>query len=56
MRKKDKKKQSLLSIILTNWSKLLLLAEFAFNNTPSATTGIFLFFTNKEYYMNISLL
>jgi len=36
-----------------NWSKLLLLAEFAYNNTPSATTGISPFFVNKGYYPNL---
>src|SRR5882724_7565255 len=30
-----------------NWSELLPLAEFAYNNTPSATTGITPFFANK---------
>ena len=38
-----------------NWSKLLLLAEFAYNNTLSATTGISPFFANKEYYPNITV-
>ena len=27
-----------------NWSKLLPFAEFAYNNTPSVTTGVSLFF------------
>ena len=27
--------------------------KFAYNNTPSATTGVSLFFTNKGYYLNI---
>lgn len=35
-----------------NWYTLLPLAEFAYNNTPSATTGISLFFTNKGYHPN----
>jgi len=30
-----------------NWSELLPLAEFAYNNAPSATTSIFPFFTNN---------
>ena len=30
-----------------NWSKLLPLAEFAYNNAPNATTGITPFFANK---------
>ena len=38
-----------------NWSKLLSLAEFAYNNALSATTGVSLFFTNKEYYLNITI-
>ena len=33
-----------------DWSKLLPLAEFAYNNAPSATTGISLFFMNKRYH------
>jgi len=37
-----------------NWSKLLPLAEFAYNNVPSATTGVFLFFANKGYHSNLS--
>jgi len=38
-----------------NWSELLPLAEFAYNNAPSATTGVFLFFANKEYHPNLSM-
>ena len=38
-----------------NWSELLLLVEFTYNNIPSATTGISLFFTNKRYYPNITV-
>jgi hypothetical protein len=38
-----------------NWSELLSLAEFAYNNTPSATTGISPFFANKGYHPNISV-
>ena len=38
-----------------NWSKLLPLAEFAYNNAPSATTGVSPFFTNKGYHPNISV-
>jgi len=33
--------------------KLLPLAEFAYNNAPSATTGVFPFFTNKGYHPNL---
>ena len=35
-----------------NWSKLLSLIEFAYNNALSATTSIFPFFANKKYYPN----
>ncbi|KIK74108.1 hypothetical protein PAXRUDRAFT_73129, partial [Paxillus rubicundulus Ve08.2h10] len=38
-----------------NWSELLLLAEFAYNNAPSATTGVSPFFANKGYHPNISV-
>ena len=38
-----------------NWSDLLPLAEFAYNNAPSATTGISPFFANKGYHPNISI-
>ena len=34
-----------------NWSKLLLLVEFLYNNAPC----ISLFFTNKGYYLNITI-
>jgi len=33
--------------------ELLLLAKFAYNNAPSATTGISLFFANKGYHPNL---
>ena len=36
-----------------DWSELLPLAEFAYNNAPSATTGISPFFANKGYHPNI---
>jgi len=36
-----------------NWSELLLLAEFAYNNAPSATTGVSPFFANKGYHPNL---
>ena len=32
-----------------NWSSLLPLAEFAYNNSPNATTGVSPFFANKGY-------
>jgi len=38
-----------------NWSELLPLAEFAYNNAPSATTSVFPFFTNKGYHPNIAI-
>jgi len=38
-----------------NWSELLSLAKFAYNNTPSATTGVSPFFTNKGYHSNLSV-
>jgi len=38
-----------------NWSKLLPLTEFAYNNAPSATTGVSPFFTNKRYHPNITV-
>ena len=38
-----------------NWFKLLSLVEFTYNNTPSTTTGISLFFANKEYHTNITI-
>ena len=38
-----------------NWSELLPLAEFAYNNALSATTGVSPFFANKGYYPNITV-
>jgi len=38
-----------------NWSKLLPLAEFAYNNSPSETTGISPFFANKGYHLNLTI-
>ena len=38
-----------------NWSELLPLVEFAYNNAPSATTGVFPFFANKGYHPNITV-
>ena len=37
-----------------NWSDLLPIAEFAYNNALNATTGISPFFTNKGYHPSIS--
>jgi len=36
-----------------NWSELLPLAEFAYNNTSSATTSVSPFFANKGYHPNL---
>jgi hypothetical protein len=33
-----------------NWSNLLLLAEFAYNNAPNASTSVSPFFANKGYH------
>jgi len=38
-----------------NWSKLLPLIEFAYNNALSATIGISPFFANKGYHPNITV-
>ena len=38
-----------------NLDKLLPLAEFAYNNAPSATTGIMPFFANKGYHPNLTV-
>jgi len=38
-----------------NWSELLPLAEFAYNNAPSATTDVSPFFANKGYHLNITV-
>ena len=38
-----------------NWNTLLPLAEFAYNNAPSATTGISPFFANKGYHPNLTI-
>src|ERR1700720_17201 len=38
-----------------NWYELLALAEFTYNNTLSATTGISLFFADKGYHRNITV-
>jgi len=38
-----------------NWSKLLPFAEFAYNNTLSATTSVSPFFANKGYHPNITV-
>jgi len=38
-----------------NWSELLSLVEFFYNNAPSTTTNVSLFFTNKKYHLNITV-
>ena len=38
-----------------NWSKLLPLIEFAYNNALSATTSVSPFFTSKKYHLNITI-
>jgi len=38
-----------------NWLELLSLAEFAYNNAPSAITGVSPFFANKGYHPNLSV-
>jgi len=38
-----------------NWSELLPLAEFAYNNALSTTTGVSPFFANKGYHPNITV-
>ena len=38
-----------------NWFKLLSLVKFAYNNAPSAITGVSLFFANKRYCLNITV-
>ena len=38
-----------------NWSKLLSLIEFVYNNALSATTSVSPFFSNKRYYLNITV-
>jgi len=38
-----------------NWSELLLLVEFVYNNALSATTSVSPFFANKKYHLNITV-
>jgi hypothetical protein len=38
-----------------NWSTLLPLAEFTYNNAPNATTGVSPFFANKGYHPSITV-
>ena len=39
----------------SNWSNLLPLAEFTYNNAPNVTTCVSPFFTNKGYNPNLSI-
>jgi hypothetical protein len=36
-----------------NWSELLPLAEFVYNNAPSTTTSLSPFYANKGYHLNL---
>ena len=38
-----------------NWSELLPLAKFAYNNALNATTGISPFFANKGHHLNLTV-
>ena len=38
-----------------NWSKLLPLVKFTYNNTLSAITSVSPFFANKRYHLNITI-
>jgi hypothetical protein len=38
-----------------NWSELLPLAEFAYNNAPSYTTGVSPFFANEGYHPRLTI-
>ena len=38
-----------------NWYQLLPLGEFAYNNAPSTTTKVTLFYTNKGYHRNLTI-
>ena len=38
-----------------NWSELLPLAKFTYNNAPSTTMGMSPFYTNKGYHPNITV-
>ena len=39
----------------SNWSDLLPIMEFAYNNAPNATTGLSPFYANKGYHLNPSI-
>jgi len=38
-----------------DWSRLLLLAKFVYNNMPSSTTGVSPFYANKGYHPKMHL-
>ena len=38
-----------------NWFGLLPLTEFAYNNTPSTTMTVTLFYDNKGYHLNLTI-
>ena len=38
-----------------NWSNLFPRAEFSYNNTPNAMTGLSPFYANKGYHPNLSI-
>jgi len=38
-----------------NWSELLPLAEFTYNNTPNTSTGVLPFFANKGYHLALDI-
>ena len=38
-----------------NWSDLLPLAEFTYNNAPNTTMGLTLFYANKGYHPSITV-
>ena len=38
-----------------NWFGLLLLMEFAYNNAPSVTPTVTLFYANKGYHLNLTI-
>ena len=39
----------------SDWLRLLPLAEFVYNNTPSSTTGVSPFYANKGYHPKMQL-
>ena len=39
----------------SNWSDLLPIVEFAYNNAPNATTSLSPFYANKGYHPNLSV-